>query len=381
VATFVGGGTPSKSRPEFFQGDIPWVSPKDMKGTEIFDSEDRITPQAIEASATRLIAPGAVLVVVRSGVLKHTLPVAINRVPVTINQDLKALRCSERLVPEYLLHFLRASAPRILQRVRGTTADNIPVDTLRALQLALPELDEQRSIAAVLGQADALRHKRLLSLDRLASLRQAVFVEMFGDPARNPRGWPVVTIGSLLKSASYGSSRRASSSGAYPMLRMNNITRTGELNLTDLKFVDLDASEQSKYLVEDGELLFNRTNSPELVGKTTVYRGPTRMAFAGYLVRLVTESPHSAEYLSALLNSGYGKRRLRGMCKSIIGMANINAREIQALAIPNPPLGLQAEFAQAVARLESSKTTVRGSLRLLDGLFNSLQHRIFGGEL
>ncbi len=95
-----GGGTPSKSRPEFFTGQIPWVSPKDMKCWEIFDSQDHITQEAIDNSSTKLIGTGAVLVVIRSGILKHSLPVAINRVPVTLNQDMKALVCTDRTIPE-----------------------------------------------------------------------------------------------------------------------------------------------------------------------------------------------------------------------------------------------------------------------------------------
>ena len=95
-----GGGTPSKSRPEIFTGQIPWVSPKDMKCWEIFDSQDHITQEAIDNSSTKLIGTGAVLVVIRSGVLKHSLPVAINRVLVTLNQDMKALVCTDRTIPE-----------------------------------------------------------------------------------------------------------------------------------------------------------------------------------------------------------------------------------------------------------------------------------------
>src|SRR5689334_8067311 len=100
LVQFVGGGTPSKSKPEYFEGDIPWVTPKDMKATQIRSAQDRITQEALDNSATRLIPENSVLVVVRSGVLKHSLPVAINRVPVAINQDLKALICSAEILPE-----------------------------------------------------------------------------------------------------------------------------------------------------------------------------------------------------------------------------------------------------------------------------------------
>src|SRR5689334_6780235 len=91
VARFVGGGTPDKSTPEFWNGDIPWVSPKDMKTDEIFDTEDHITTEGLQSSATNLVQPGAALIVVRSGILRHSIPVAINRVPAAINQDMRAI--------------------------------------------------------------------------------------------------------------------------------------------------------------------------------------------------------------------------------------------------------------------------------------------------
>ena len=105
------------------------------------------------------------------------------------------------------------------------------------------------------------------------------------------------------------------------------------------------------------------------------------MAYAGYLVRLRVNAENDPEYLARFLNTGYAKRMLRGMCKSIIGMANINATEIQAMKIAQPPYDLQREFARRVAAVEKLKTAHRASLAELDVLFAALQHRAFRGEL
>jgi type I restriction enzyme S subunit len=105
------------------------------------------------------------------------------------------------------------------------------------------------------------------------------------------------------------------------------------------------------------------------------------MAFAGYLIRLRVNNENDPEYLSAFLNTGYAKRMLRGMCKSIIGMANINATEIQAMKISQPPLNMQREFARRVKAVETLKTACRASRAEMDALFASLQHRAFRGEL
>ncbi len=92
-------------------------------------------------------------------------------------------------------------------------------------------------------------------------------------------------------------------------------------------------------------MLFNRINSKELVGKTAVYNQDTPIAYAGYLVRLRTNERANSKYISVFLNSPYGKLTLQGMCKSIVGMANINAQELQDIKIPIPPLPLQNKFA------------------------------------
>jgi type I restriction enzyme, S subunit len=205
---------------------------------------------------------------------------------------------------------------------------------------------------------------------------------MFGDPANNPKKWPTGKISDLLESASYGTSEKSESVGEFPVLRMNNLTRSGELNLDNLKYMDLPFKDQDRYLVKAGDVLFNRTNSAELVGKTAMVptSAPT-LAYAGYLVRLRVNTENEPLYLARFLNSDYAKRMLRGMCKSIIGMANINATEIQKMRIALPPLPLQQTFATRIQAIEALKSTHRTALAQLDALFASLQHRAFSGML
>ncbi|MEG4595358.1 restriction endonuclease subunit S [Microcoleus sp. F8_C2] len=256
-----------------------------------------------------------------------------------------------------------------------------PKDVAR-LQIPLPPLEEQKRIAEILDRAEELRSKRREAIAQLDTLIKAIFLEMFGNPVTNPKGFTIRKIKDLLESASYGTSEKSSSEGEFPVLRMNNITRSGEIDLTDLKYMDLADSQKERYLVRSGDVLFNRTNSAELVGKTAIIRNiSSPMAFAGYLVRLRVNKENDPEYLSAFLNTDYSKRVLRGMCKSIIGMANINASEVQTIKIAQPPLHLQQEFARRVEAVEKLKAAHRASLSELDALFASLQHRAFRGEL
>ncbi len=204
---------------------------------------------------------------------------------------------------------------------------------------------------------------------------------MFGDPATNPKGWPIGTIDDLTASTQYGTSGKAGEAGTFPILRMGNITETGALDYSSLKYIDLPIGDVEKYTVRDGDILFNRTNSPDLVGKTAVYRGENGYAFAGYLVRLRTNEKGVPEYVGTYLNSPVGKKTLRGMCKAIIGMANINAKELRTIPIPLAPIELQREFQQRIFAGQLMLTPFEEHRRELEALFSSLQHRAFRGEL
>jgi type I restriction enzyme S subunit len=189
VCAVVGGGTPTRNNPHYYGGEIPWITPKDMKSWELHNAQVSITQTGLDNSTARLVPSNSVLVVVRSGVLKHTVPVALNRVPVAINQDMKALLCSEHVNPDYLAHFIKARSPLILQWVRATTADNFPIDKLKRLEIPLPSLRDQQRIAGILAQTDLLRSKRRKTLAHVDDLVKSIFLDMFGDPATNARGW------------------------------------------------------------------------------------------------------------------------------------------------------------------------------------------------
>ncbi|MFF7130514.1 restriction endonuclease subunit S [Streptomyces sp. NPDC008240] len=295
-----------------------------------------------------------------------------------------ALRGNSQLVDRrYLYHWFSSSRTQAVVRSFSRQTTNIAnLDLRRCAELAipLPPLAQQKRIAAVLDAVDALRAKRREAIALLEDLAQSIFLDMFGDPARNPLGWPVGKVGDLLISANYGSSAKADMEGDIPVLRMNNVTASGEIDMRDLKYLPKEQVSE-KYLVRAGDVLFNRTNSAELVGKAAIYRLAEEVAYAGYLVRLRVSEENNPEYLAAFLNSRYAKRVLRLMSKSIVGMANINAKEVQGMKILIPPLAEQKRFAAAITQVEAAKEPHRAHLATLGELFTSLQHRAFSGTL
>lgn len=177
-------------------------------------------------------------------------------------------------------------------------------------------------------------------------------------------------IGDVVKEVKYGTSSPADENGIYPYLRMGNITYDGYLDLTDLKYITVKDEEIHKYIVKKGDVLFNRTNSKELVGKTCVFNLDEPMIIAGYIIRIRTNNRVIPEYLSALLNSKYGKRTLYEMCKSIIGQANINAQELQKIKLLIPPIELQNQFAKEAQAIDKSKYERRRIIFRLNMLKN-----------
>ena len=358
----VAGATPSTSVDEYWNGDICWATPKDLSNLEspyLDDTPRKITQSGLENCAAEILPVNSVLFSSRAPIGL----VAINRVPTATNQGFKNfIPDTSKLLPEFLFHWLRAKRAYLDNLGNGATFKEVSKATVSRIEIELPTVAEQKKIATILDAGEALQAKRKQALAKLDTLTKSLFIDLFGDPSTNPKDWPIRNIGELLESATYGTSEKSEMIGEFPVLRMNNITRTGEMDFTDLKFMNLDASLYDRYLVRAGDILFNRTNSAELVGKTGIFREAKPMAYAGYLIRLRVTQDNDPEFLAAFLNSGYSKKVLRHMCKSIIGMANINATEIQAMKIPQPPLSLQQEFARQVTVLQKLKAVQHLSL-------------------
>ena len=254
----------------------------------------------------------------------------------------------EKCLPEYLAFFLKSARFRKwTSEAQGANIKNIKKSALEDFEISLPSLPEQRRIVDLLSRAEGIVRLRREAEKKAAELIPALFLDMFGDPATNPKGWPVTTVGDVLAAADYGSSSKASSDGdGLPMIRMGNVTYEGNLDLADLKYVDLPAEEVERYSLQKGDILFNRTNSKELVGKTGLWDGSCAAIVASYFIRLrVKRSVASPHYLWAFLNAAHMKRVIFDTARGAIGQSNINSKELKAFLLPVPPLPLQEQFA------------------------------------
>ncbi|EFN8023693.1 restriction endonuclease [Escherichia coli] len=284
----------------------------------------------------------------------------------------------ETLDKNFLYYFLQKELDKIHATTDVVTVKHLSVKKIQDIKIRLPSLKEQKRIATILDKADAIRQKREQAIKLADDFLRAKFLEMFGTPANNIHRFPKGTIRDLVDSVNYGTSAKASiDSGEYPILRMGNITYQGRWDFTDLKYLDLSVKEKDKYLVKEGDLLFNRTNSKELVGKTAVYEEDRPMAFAGYLIRVRPNSIGNNYYISGYLNSIHGKITLMNMCKSIVGMANINAQELQNIEILIPPKHLQDEYEIIYKKIKKGLSIYDKSAMQLQLLASNLSNKYF----
>lgn len=297
--------------------------------------------------------------------------------------NLLLLRPDNRSVlPEYLHFGLRSRHVREHIRARCKRAINqasINQKELGAIELPVPSITEQRRIVDIFSRAEGIVRLRREAEKKAAELIPTLFLDMFGDPATNPKGWPKETVGEVIESADYGSSTKASDDGSgLPLIRMSNVDYAGTLNLTDLKFVNLSDTEVEKYRLREGDIIFNRTNSKELVGKTGMWGNDCEAVVASYFIRLrVDRNRLHPCYLWAFMNSRHMKRVLFDTARGAIGQANINSKELKAFPVAVPPLTLQQNYATRLEDIRSIQSQQAAAKVKAQATFDALLTQIF----
>ena len=279
-------------------------------------------------------------------------------------------------ISEYLRYYFNYHKPN--QLVKDAAYPSISLSDVGNLVVDMKPESERNEIVSVLQHTESIITLRQQQLQKLNELVKARFVEMFGIYPANPKGWETGTIRDVVSDVRYGSSRPAVDGGKYPYLRMNNITYGGELDLSDTKRIDIPDNELDKCTVRRGDVLFNRTNSKELVGKTCVYNRDDMMVLAGFVIRVRVSERILPEFLSEFLNTEFSKQMLLAMCKTAIGQANINAQEMQNIGLYLPPIELQRKFVQFKEQTDKSKVAVQKALDEAQLLFDSLMQKYFG---
>ncbi len=380
VCVVVSGATPRTSNPDFWDGDIPWVTPKDLselRHKHLSDTSRRITEAGLQSCSARMLPAQSVLLSSRAPIGL----VAMNTLPVCTNQGFKSLVPRDGCItPDYLYWWLKIHREAVEYRGRGATFKEVSKKIVEEIPIPLPPIADQKRIAAILDAADALRAKRRETLAQLDTLLQSTFLDMFGDPVANPMGWERRPIDSVFEVARGGSPR--------PIRSYLTESEDG------LNWIMIgDAVEGSRYITST-----NRRIRPEGLRKSRkVHEGDllltNSMSFGkpyllkvegcihdGWLVLSPKDKRMSADFFHSLLGTEALYREFKKKAAGAV-VKNLNTKLVGQVSVPVPPLDLQHRYAAIVESAEQQKACQHAHLAELDALFASLQSRAFKGDL
>jgi type I restriction enzyme S subunit len=333
--------------------------------------------------ARQLVASGDVLV---STVRPNLNGVA--RVPkqldgATASTGFCVLRARESTLDRgYLFHWVKSPA-FVADMVNKATGASYPAVSDRIIfdsSIPLPPLAEQRRIAEVLDRAEALRAKRRAALAQLDSLTQSLFLDLFGDPVRNPKNWPMKPFGEICDTRLGKMLDQKKQTGEHlrPYLR-NASVQWFRFDLDDMSKMDFDEKARKLFRLKDGDLLICEGGEP---GRAAVWRGEIEECY--YQKALHRARPRGDSAIPDFLAWQLWFLAHRGGLGDHVTsatIAHLTGEKLNVMKVPLPPLPLQREFARRVTAVEALKTAQRASLAELDALFATLQHRAFRGEL
>ena len=395
LSYFRTGGTPSTAIPEYWNGAIPWVSAKDFKAFRFEDSEDHITELALAESTTCYVNRPAVLMVSRSGILQHTLPVMVTHKPTTINQDIKAFFPDDRVSVDYLGAFFDVFGSRLLPLVckSGATVQSLNTEQLMDLSIPLPSLPEQRKIVAEIDAAYAAKRsadekaaKLLASIDDMVlnelgisnlskpdtSLSSRIFTvpakevingrldayyykSSFKELGKQLSLCNSVPFGSLITEIYNGIDCRDYQDEGIPYLKVANV-KPGEFSFDDLKYIDRKELGVKDIALKAGRMLLTRKGTfgnAIALGEDYDYAISSEVFCLSIKNELV-----DVHYLETVINSSVG-RMLSDKYKIGAIMGSLSQEAVKALPIPMPDAKIQHRIASSAASIRAEARNLK----------------------
>lgn len=354
VAEIISGSTPSRAVAEYWNGGIPWVTPKELAGIQsrhIEATQETISELGLRQSAARILPVNSVLFSSRAPI-GH---VAVTKIPMATNQGFKSfVPNAKKLDSDYLYYWLRSKKEYLQSLGRGATFKELSKSIVENVEIPLPPLAEQRRIAATLDKVDELRALRSRALARLDDLAQSVFFEMFGDPVRNEKGWDVIELGRVVefldnKRVPIKESERIP--GPYPYYGAN-----GQQGTIDGYIFD----ESLILLAEDGGHFGSKT-------KNIAYAIKGKSWVNNHAHVLRPKSVVNLDYLLAVLQKYDVTKFITGSTRG-----KLTKSAASRIRITLPPIKKQNYFGSCMGDFKKLQGTLLDSARRLDDLMHSV---------
>lgn len=397
VCSFLSGGTPSKQRPDFWAGSIPWVSPKDMKKPRLSEVVDHISEAAL-ANGSTLAPAGSVFVVVRGMILAKDVPVALADVPMAFNQDMKAIIPGPRVVPGFLLYALGAFKRNLHQKVGRSAHGTMTLMShdLEQFEIPLPDATEQRKIASMLSlvQRAIEQQERLVALT--AELKKALLHQLFTRGLRGetqkqteigpvPKSWEVVPLRDCCAvQTGIAKGRKVNELDAVtlPYLRVANV-QSGFLDLEQIKTITIRANERPRYTLQEGDVVLTEGGDFDKLGRGFIWNGQIKDCVHQnhiFAVR-VDRSRLIPEFFAHLSQSAYGKSYFLSVAHKTTNLACINTSKLKGFPVLIPTRDEQAEIVSVLGTLDSKLSVHQRKHSTLSNIFRTLLHELMTAKI
>lgn len=383
LCTLMTGGTPSTSEPEYYEGGtVPWIVSGDIHKQEIFDCEKKITSRAVDESNVRYLPRDSVLIAL-NGQGKTRGTVAMLRMEgATCNQSIVSIapNSTQELFSDYLFYYLKSQ----YKNIRNITGDkdraglNMPL--IREITIPLPPLPEQKCIAAILDKAEAIRRKRQQAIQLADDFLRAVFLDMFGDPVTNPKGWEIRSINEVCSDIVDCVNKTAPTVDyltPYKMIRTTNV-RNYTLDTDNVRYVNEETYKNwvRRLTPEIGDIVFTREapagEAAVIVTDDKIFLGQRTMHF-----RPIHAIIFSDYLLFELMGSGVKNQINKMHAGSTV--THLSVPECKKFKIRVPPFELQKQFEsikKAVLRVRELGADASDKY-----LFESVSQKAFSGQL
>lgn len=293
--------------------------------------------------------------------------------------------------PRFLSYWLQLFPFK--QYAQGVSVPTLNRNSINDVLFPLPTLEDQQNISAAMSAIEESIRIHADGLAKSQELKRAAMQALFTRGLRNeaqketdigpiPESWVVATIGDVALNTQYGLSVRGQTSGAYPILRMN-CQEDGAVHYRNLQFVDLDHATYERFRLKPADLLFNRTNSIDLVGRMAIVDDDRPAVFASYLVRLAVDDQRCLpRFLNYFMNWSTTQDEIKKLASRAVGQANINASKLRTVLFPLPPtLDEQRDVVAVLDAIDRKVNLHKRKRAMLDELFKSLLHKLMTGEI
>ena len=367
------GGTPSRTKLEYFGGGIPWVKITDMLQGIVISTDESLTDAGITNSSAKLMPFGTVLISIFATIGRT----AVLGIEAATNQAIAGVvpKDKAQLDSQYLRYFLDSQHGELNRVARGVAQPNINQAILKNLDVPLPPLAEQARIVDILSRAEGIVRLRREAEKKAAELIPALFLDMFGDPATNPKGWPIRKVSDFVSKFEGGKNIQAGSENGSPyrILKVSAVT-SGVYRENESKPSPDDYSPPVSHIVRAGDMLFSRANTEQLVGATAIVeRTDGKTLLPDKLWRFIWNEPVEPAYMHALFQSNDVRRELGKLSSGTsASMRNISQGKLYQLPLPIAPNQLQKDFAERSDMINSIQSEQAAATATAQATFDAL---------